>query len=165
MSERAQQYGSRTVKLIELLYQYNAKTDQSIHHTAHQGKNHRLKAESILLNALICCFCKAFWGRFSSPTTPPRPGPVRSEVLVEASRRVMGTLCDGVRSLIVSRPVASFGLRERCLRCGGVLKISPIGSGRCPRGNSNNSHGTPSMIFMFLGGPEYVWLYAEGEDC
>jgi len=57
---------------------------------------------------------------------------------------------------------SSLGLRERCLR--GPFDISPTGSGRCPRGSSVNTPGTPSIILTFLGRPGWEAWYEDEEE-
>ena len=117
------------------------------------GLGHRLNAESILANALICPFCTFFGPAPSSksPSLPAFPPLLRSVVLVEAS-----ILCPDGRSEIVSS-LFSLVVPVVCLLFlvplpfprfrwgGGEPKISPIGLGCICLGNSFNSHGTPEM--------------------
>jgi len=123
--------------------------------------DHRLNAESILANALICPFC-TFFGPAPSSKSPSLPAPpplLRSVVLVEAS-----TLCPGGRSEIVSSLLFSLVAPVVCLLFlaplpfprflwgGGEPKISPTGLGCICLGISFNSHGTPVISLTFGGG-------------
>lgn len=114
--------------------------------------NHRLKAESILANALICPFC-TFFGPVpssKSPSLPALPPLLRSVVLVEASMFCPHGLSEIVSSLFSVAPgVCLLFLGPlpfpRFRWGGGEPKISPAGLGCICLGISFNSHGTPVM--------------------
>lgn len=65
------------------------------------GLDHRLKAESILFNALICPF-RTFFSPAPSPSLPVPPLLRRSVILVEASARRSAGRSDIVSSLFSS---------------------------------------------------------------
>ena len=129
------------------------KTEQGNGGDATGRLGHRLNAESILANALICPFCTFFGPAPSSesPSLPALPPLLRSVVLVEAS-----ILCPVGRSEIVSS-LFSLVAPVVCLLFlvpfpfprfrwgGGGPKISPAGLGCICLGISFNSHGTPVM--------------------
>ena len=133
-------------------------------HRTEQGRedvtselDHRLNAESILANALICPFGTFFGPAPSSksPSLPALPPLPRSVVLVEASM-----LCPDGRSEIVSSLLFSLVAPVVCLLFlaplpfprflwgGGEPKISPTGLGCICLGISFNSHGTPVITIQ-----------------
>lgn len=122
----------------------NQPVKMSIHHRCFLPSStpctyHRRRAESILARALIWPFCTFLT---PSPSSLPllEPIPPRSVVLVAASlRRCSGDfwLLAGPegRSVMVSSLRSLSGFLALCLRTGGEPKISPEGSGCCPRGS------------------------------
>ena len=113
---------------------------------------HRLNAESILANALICPFCTFFGPAPSSksPSLPALPPLLRSVVLVEASILSPDGRSEIVSSLFSVAPVVCLLFLvplpfPRFRWGGGEPKISPTGLGCICLGISFNSHGTPVM--------------------